>query len=293
MEYDDKSILLIRSFQEKILLFLSIAGYASWHILKRNINNLIDTEPENKIVLGENSEYSVLYPLLRNGFIETARNPESGKLVYCLGLNVIIQTLDDKFFKITPENCSCELVDKNNIGTLPIISNDASLFLLKRISSLEDILLHWSTSNIKMNYIYDRFNKNHFRRINETATKSNIYTNSNQFYSEKYLKTRKGGLYLIPSIEDNIDAINIALCYLKEINKQPIFYYSSKKKRITTEDFNSIIPIIICRALLLCDFTNYNKILYNRKSMINNISIEHITELKRIFGENAVREDYE
>jgi hypothetical protein len=294
LEYSDNNFQLIRLLQNKILLFLSIANYASWHSLKRNINNLIDTKSESKAVLGESPEYSVLYPLLRSGFVETARHPETGKLVYCLGPNVIIQTSEDNFFKIIPKDCSCELIDKDNIEMCPVIYKNTSLFLLKNISSLKEVISYWATFDIKMNYIYDRFNKNHFRSIGETVTKPNIYANSNLFYSEKYLKTKEGHLYLIPSIEDNIDAINIALCYLRVIEGQSIFRYSSNKKRITSVYFNSIIPFVICRALIFCDpMIILNEILNNKMFMINNVSIDHIIELERIFGKNAVRKEYE
>ena len=294
MEYDNKYIQLIRLLQKKILLFLSIANYASWHILKRNINNLIDTGTEDNSILGDSPEYVILYPLLRSGFIETARRPETGKLVYCLGPNVIIQTPEDKLLKITPKNCSWELIDKSNIETCPVICKNASLILLKNISSLKEIISHWTIFDIEMNYIYDRFDQNHFRNIEGTVTKPNIYANSNFFYSEKYLKTKEGHLYLIPSIEDNIDAINIALCYLRVIEGQSIFRYSSNKERITSEYFNSIIPFVICRALILCEpMIVFNETLNNRMFTISNVSIDHINELKRIFGKNAVKDENE
>lgn len=294
MEYDNIKFQIIRLLQKKILLFLSIANYASWHSLKRNIYNLIDAELGSMSFLEDSPEYSVLYPLLRSGFIETARRPETGKLVYCLGPNVIIQTPEDKLLKITPKDYSCELIDKDNIETYPVINKNTSLLLLKNISTLEKVISHWATSDIKMNYIYDRFNKNHFRNIGETSLKPNIYANSNLFYSEKYLRTKVSHLYLIPSIEDNIDAVNVALCYLRVIEGQSIFRYSSNKKRITFNYFNSIVPFVICRALILCDpMTIFNEISNNKMFMINNISIEHIIELRRIFGNNAVEEEYE
>jgi len=279
---------LVKSLQRKILLFLSVTNYASWHILKRNIRNLVDSEPSNII----NPEYQVIYPLLRTGFIETARNPETGKLVYCLGSNAIIQTPCENLLKITTRDFHCEIIEKNNEETYPIISKDASLFILKNIPPLKEVILHWIKSEVLLQFIYNRFNKNHFIRAKETVT-PNIYSHSNFFYSNKYLKTKEE-LYLIPSIEDNIDAMNIALCYLQVINERCIFNYNPLKETITSAYFDSILPFLICRALLLCDpMILLNEIHFENSITIKYITKKHITELKRIFGENAVREKNE
>ena len=232
--------------------------------------------------------------MLRTGFIETACRPESGKLVYCLGKNVLVQTHNGQFIKLTPQSFSRELINDDNVENYPILYKNASLALLKRIPSLTEIIYHWERSNILMKYTYDRFDKNHFNRIVDSL-KQDIYTNTNYFYSEKYLKTQEGQLYLIPSIEKNIDAINIALCYLKTTEGKPLFFYNSNKKTIKSLDFHSILPFVICRALILCDpMILLNDGIYHGKSCeINNVSKEHIIELTRIFNKTAVRESDE
>jgi hypothetical protein len=162
---------LIRLLQKKILIFLSAVNYASWQILKRSINNLVEAESANIV----SPEYQIIYPLLRTGFIETARNPETGKLVYCLGTNAVIQTPCNNFLKITTKDFLCEKIDKNSIDMYPIIDKDASLFLLKIIPSLREIISHCVKAEVVINYIYKQKKKNHFKNTNDT-TKPNIYS---------------------------------------------------------------------------------------------------------------------
>jgi hypothetical protein len=282
---------LIISLQKKILLFLSAANYASWHILKRNVNSLCAKETECE--LGDNPEYPVLYPLLRIGVIETARHPETGKPVYCLGPDVMIQTPDKKVLKITAKDFSFTLMEKDAVESPSVTGKEASLALLKTLPSLKNIISHWANSDIEMNYIYDRFDKNHFKSVKDKA-KPNIYSNSNRFYSAKYIKTQEGDLYLIPPIEDNIDAVNIALCYLRAITGKPIFIYNYNTETIITSEFNSILPFIICRALILCDPVILSgEIFFEKNITINNVTKNHVIELKRIFGGAAVREEHE
>jgi hypothetical protein len=277
--------------KKKILLFLSVANYASWHILKRNINSLCDTDTESRLLIGNNPEYQVLYPLLRIGVIETAIHPETGKQVYSLGPDAMIQTSDKKVVKIMAKDFSCTLMEENMVETHSIMGKETSLALLKTIPSLKKIISHWEKSAIEMNYIYDRFDKNHFKAAKDKAM-PNIYTNSNHFYSAKYIRIKEGDLYLIPPIEDNIDAVNIASCYLRAITGKPIFVYNYDTKTITADEFNSIVPFAICRALLLCDpMILFGENFTERNTTINNITKNHIIELKRIFGDSAVKEE--
>ena len=132
-------ILTYYDIQKNILQFLYATNYASWHILKKNIYSLL----EESTVLGTSPEYQILYPLLRTGFIETACRPESGKLVYCIGNNVLIQINNGQFLKITPQSFSRELIDSDNVENYPILHKNTSLALLKRIPSLTEIIYHW------------------------------------------------------------------------------------------------------------------------------------------------------
>jgi hypothetical protein len=185
------------------------------------------------------------------------------------------------------------LLDKNNVGEIPIISHEASLALLKKIPSLKNVISHWAKVDIEMRYIYDRFDKNHFKATLNT-TEPNLYANSSHFYSEKYIRTREGSLYLIPSIEDNIDAVNIALCYLRVIGGKPIFLYNPKVENITCRGFNSMLPFVICRSLLLCDpMILVKEGIRQKEVIVNNVSKDHIREIKRIFGDPAMREKHE
>lgn len=252
----------IHSLQQGIIKYLNVSQFASWSILKKNINSLFVTRYGNEANIPGNLEYEVLYPLLRAGLIETARRPETDKLVYCCCRQALNHA------------------DKNI---------QASLTLLKRIPSLHTIITHWHKSETEVHYIYERFEKNHFKTARDTL-QPNIYTSRDRVYSNKYIRLEDGTLYLIPEIEDNVDAFNIAHCCIESIKGHSHFAYHKNSNELTCRTFNSMLPIVICRALILSDpkVLDDNTV-YNRgRIIIREITDDHIKELKRIFGETAV-----
>jgi hypothetical protein len=250
--------------KEGIVKYLTASQFASWNILKKNINGLYLSLYGNGVDVPENLEYKVLYPLLRAGIIETARRPASDKLVYCLGPEIIYNKINQ---------------------------ND-SLKLLKNIPSLVTIITHWQKSETQVYFIYERFDKNHFKTARDTSLPQ-IYTNKDRVYSNRYIRIENGALCLIPEMEDNIDGFNIACCYLKSLKGLPFFTFNINTKTLTCLCFHSILPVVICRALILCDPTVLSGDMFNNNGkavIINNVSKDHVKELKRIFGENTVEE---
>ena len=287
----------IKLLQLNILKYLSIVQYASWSVLKNNIKNLYATFSNDESMPDDNLEYNILYPLLRIGIIETARRPESDKLVYCLGPRLIIETEGKNLIEINPTENICREVDYEQIENYDkniVVKQMDSLLLLKSIPTLRKIITHWDESEVEMRYIYDKFKKNHFESANGNTSHPNIYTRKTEIYSYKYIRIENETLYIIPDKEENMDADNIALSYLEVINNgKRHFLFSKNKNELTCNTFHTILPFIICRALILCDpmiLTNRDGEIYSNtyKPVIKNVTIDHIKELKRIFGEKAV-----
>ncbi len=284
----------IHLLQEGIIKYLNIVQYASWNILRKNINSLYLSFSNCETIADEtNLEYKVLYPLLRCGILETARCLETDKLVYCLGPEILIETEDNRVIEIIPPKNICRITEKlesekhlNNK-----INMNNSLNLLKSIPSLYAVITHWQKSETEVHYIYDKFNKNPFLTARDTSL-PNIYTSRDKVYSNRYIRVNDGTLYRIPEIEDNIDGINIALCYLEVIKGYSLFIFNQNKKELNCRIFSTMLPFLICRALILCDSMILidERTHSNRPISIQNVTVNHISELKRIFGEKSVEE---
>jgi hypothetical protein len=280
----------ISLLQAGIIKYLGAFQFAPWNVLKRNIDSLYVThfnEPPD-----ERLEYKVLYPLLRAGMIETARRPQTGKLVYCLGPEMIIELEDNRAVEIIPAKNVCRITDRVNIKNhrnTTIARQHDSLTLLKRIPPLYTIITHWQMSETEVHFIYERFEKNHFKYARDKSL-PNIYTSQDKIYSNRYIRIKNGMLYLIPETEDNIDGDNISLCYLEILKERFLFVFDEDKKELTCWDFHSILPFIVCRALILCDplILTGGGLNNNEKITIGNVTNGHVNELKRIFGEISV-----
>jgi hypothetical protein len=251
------------ALREGILEYLDASQFASWNILKKNINSLYITLYENEKGIPDNLEYKVLYPLLKTGRIETARRPETGKLVYC----------------------GCPQTAKH-----PNENSKSSLVVLKKIPSFYTVITHWQKSETEVHYIYEQFDKkNHFKTARDTS-QPHIYTSRDRVYSNKYIRLGDGSLYRIPEIEENIDGLNIACCYLESIKGHSHFTFNETSQELSSWIFHTMLPIVVCRALILCDpmVLVDGRVYNNGKMIIRQITNDHITELKRIFGESAV-----
>jgi hypothetical protein len=251
------------ALREGIVKYLDASQFASWNILKKNINSLYITLYGNEKDIPDSLEYKVLYPLLRTGIIETARRPETGKLVYC----------------------RCPQTAK-----YPDENSRFSLMVLKKIPSFYTVITHWLKSETEIHYIYEHFDKkNHFKTACDTS-RPNIYTSRDRVYSNKYIRLENGSLYLIPEVEDNIDAFNIAHCYLESIKRHSHFTFNETSQELSSWTFHTTLPVVVCRALILCDpkVLVDDRVYSNGKIIIRQITNDHITELKRILGESAV-----
>lgn len=278
--------------QNDIVRYLGACQFASWNNLKKNIYNLYTYYSGEETENIDNVEYKTLFPLLRAGIIESARRPENNKLVYCLGHEVIIRN-EEICIEINPKNNEYKIIDNNNSKNR-IIGVKESLELIKSIPSLNEIITNWKESDTEVHYIYDRFNKNHYLYARDVNC-PNLYTNRDRIYSNKYIRIGNGNLYLIPEIEENIDGVNIALCYLQTINHRLHFKYDKSKRTLTCFTFHTILPFILCRVLILCDpmILIDGRIYESGHIHIKNITDDHVKELKRIFGNNSLEESNE
>jgi hypothetical protein len=287
---DGKQADKIPSLQAGIVKYLNAVQFASWNVLKKNIDNLYAISFDESSPI-ENLEYKVLYPLLRSGIIETARRPETDKLVYCLGSEVIIEMENNQAIEIIPIQNICRVIEhiQEKNPKKNKVKKEDSLLLLRSMPSLHAVITHWKNSTTEVYFIYERFESNHFKYAQDSSL-PNIYTNQDKIYSNRYIRTENKSLYLIPEIEDNIDSLNIALCYLEIIKKHSHFAFNENDKELTCWTFHRMLPFVICRALILCDpMMLIDSRMYNNGTVIiRNITNDHIKELKRIFGDTAV-----
>jgi hypothetical protein len=232
--------------------------------------------------------------LLRIGVIEICRSPEFGKTGYCIGPKTRINITEDIQLLFDPASCSYRF-KKVFRGDMINNSDEAAgnpFLLLKRLTSLEKVIRGWEQTEMEMKYKYDQFNPNHFSRVQDSKSCA-LYTTNDKMYLTKCVRLKNGGLYRIPLVENNIDAINIALSYVHIVNGKKMFRYAKNQKTLKCLNFHSMMPIIICRALVLCDplyLLEDEAYLSIAAPEFRNITGNIICELKRIFGESAVEE---
>jgi hypothetical protein len=236
-------------------------------------------------------------PLFRIGLVEICKNPISNSIEYCIAPAIILKKADNQSFAFNPDSNDyrfreIETPKKDNNR----IINYEAIPLLNQMPPLEKIIKNWELEQaLEMKYIYDRFDKNHYRAVTskDEINKCAIYTALDKPYSRKYIRMQNSKLYKVPYLDENIDGELIAVIYCKIYGGEKIFQYSNKNHSLICFCFNSIIPIVICRAIVMSDpSVLINDEIYRGGSTIEfyDINTDIIIELKRIFGETAVKE---
>ncbi|WP_307771287.1 hypothetical protein [uncultured Treponema sp.] len=246
--------------QRKLFLWIKTKGFVTWKQIQKTCIDLIAAFPEEYILkYGKFPEYKLFMPLLRNGFCEIASN--GGKS----GFVAVID--DEKRKKIDP------------------------VFLLNNIPSLFDIVsCYKKEDSIELNVLCDLNDKYQYKIIDNKIHDIGIYKSEDKVYQPAYLFDGKE-IRQIPDYEENLDAINIARCFVRSYKNQVIFVYHQKSKTLNTSLYSEL-PILVSRALyLLCeDNLNDKKCLYPIGSDFpyKNVGLKVVNELMRIFGEKTV-----
>jgi hypothetical protein len=281
--------------QLKIFRFILASGSVSWYLIKNRIDSLLQNLPDD--IKANVTIYSIVMPLLRIGIIEICKNPISNSIGYCIAPAIILTGTDNRSFAFNPSSNDYRFreIETQKKDDNRIINCDA-VFLLNQTPSLEKIIKNWELERVlEMKYFYDRFDKNHYRSLisKEEINKCAIYTALDKTYARKYIRMPNGKLYKIPHRDENIDGEIIAVIFCKIYSGEKIFQYSNKNYSLLCFDFSSIIPMVICRAIIISDPSILLRDeIYQGGSTIefHNIDTDIIAGLKRIFGEIAIKE---
>jgi len=126
--------------------------------------------------------------------------------------------------------------------------------------------------------------------VNSKVEKIGIYKSEDKVYSPAFLFDGKYKR-LIPSYDENIDAISIARCFVRASEEKKMFFYHKKSEALNTKVYSDL-PILITRALFLFNKDNFKDDDFNypisSTKLYKNINEKVINELKRIFGINCV-----
>jgi hypothetical protein len=286
------------NIQLKIFKFILASGSVSWYLIKNRIDSLLSLLQNLSDDIKVNvTIYSILMPLLRIGIIEICRNPISNSIRYCIAPAIILKSADNQSFAFNPDGNDYRFreIETPKKDDNDMINHDR-ISLLNQIPSLEKIIKNWELEQVlEMKYIYDRLDKNHYRSLTskDEINKCAIYTALNKPYSRKYIRMPNGKLYKIPYHDENIDGEIIAVIFCKIYNGEKIFQYSNKNHSLLCFNFSSIIPIVICRAIIINDpSVLLGDEIYQGSHTIefHDINTNIIIGLKRIFGKTSIKE---
>jgi hypothetical protein len=170
------------------------------------------------------------------------------------------------------------------------------LLLLQNMPTLEEIITTWKKeTESEMHYKYWKFDKPQYKEI--VSTKDDmpcfIYSITNrEFKRNFYIRIKNGDLYRIPSIEQDIDAMTIAEAYVWSAIGKQFASYQNNSKILNFDYFNIFTPILICKALCLCDpsYLLKNDVYQQKEAVFSGIEREVIYQLRRILGEKSIKE---
>ena len=268
----------IIDLQNRLIKWIDLVGWVDWSHVAQACNSLVD----NRIDLGNYPEYTLFMPLWRNGVVEVA---------YCndrLGFSVIWKR-DDALPK---KMASCLQMLKK----IPSIKKQIELNEI-----VEKNVFATNNTNL-LNYEFD-FRKGIFIGVSKSIEMSScgIFKKSNYIYFPSMLLYDKV-LYKIKSYQENPDAINVARCFVRmEKNalsekKCGLFVYKKIEKTLYCRNYSEI-PVLVSRALICSDVSQLEEDKYyippnkkNNEWSYRMVSDSMVSELKRIFGNNAVED---
>ena len=247
--------------QKKLINWMRAKGFVTWKQIHKACRDLLDGYPQDYISqFGNSPEYKLFMPLLRKGKCEIAQLEGKSGFV-CFPKNEYLETPIDP------------------------------LLLLNNFPSLSSIVEQFKIEeSIELKVWCDLENSYSYKSINSKLEKAGIYKSEDKVYNPAFLFDGKYKR-LIPKDDENIDARNIARCYVRSTEERKIFVYHKKAKALNTK-FYSDLPILITRALFLFNQDNFNDNDFNYpvnySKRYKNINEKVINELIRIFGKNCV-----
>ncbi len=246
--------------QNKLINWICVKGFVTWKQIQKACRDLLEEYPQDYISLyGNYPEYKLFMPLLRKGKCE------------------ISQSEGKTGFVCFPKNEYLE----DSVNPLLLLNNFPSLISLIEKFKIEDSIELEVWCDLK-DYSY--------KSVNSRLEKIGIYKSEDKVYSPAFLFDGKYKR-LIPSYDENIDAINIARCYVRTSEGIKMFCYHKKSKTLNTNVYSDL-PILITRALFLLNTDNFTDNDFNypitNKKLYKNVNGKIINEIMRIFGKNCV-----
>lgn len=262
-----------------IYKFIFEENIISFKQLRENFENYITgiTYPKNNsVTINYPSFYSIIDTLLYLGYIDFVY--KNNKQIF-----FIPQSYDLK---------------KNNVyykksDFIPIFlqqSNSSQfielkpLKLLKALQPIETVCNDLEDSN-QLRYLY-KYNSTNKKIVqnNYNNEKHQVGIYKLQLFSESELVTKKGKHKKIKRKSEDYDELNYCFSYVDIFYKNTLFKYTKNKQEL--QIFSTNIPILIKRALYMCDIKNFTLHPYYIMGtyIFKNINEEIVKELIRIFS---------
>ena len=283
--------------QDQLYIWLRYIGFATWRKVHDVCINLIESDSnEIKEWYGNYPIYKLFYPLIYAGIVEVAYKNGEKKCGFTLAKKIALFPKSNFNYSYSYRGHFLALeepVDKQELYK-------KALYILNTIPTLENQILKWEKDNTIFGgddfYIRERnFQLTKDKKYIQT---SSIVKKSNLIFEPDYLAIRRIGkpieLYKI-DIDKDVDAINMARCYIKALNNEPIFEYIKSTKVLSCIfpiDY-SIIPTVIYRLLIMLDIDqlkqDYTFTYLRSGKPFSNISEVAIKLIVKYFGNNSVK----
>ncbi len=247
--------------QRKLRNWMRVKGFVTWKQIQKTCRDLLAAYPEfYSSQYGNFPEYKLFMPLLRKGKCEIAQiNGKTGFICF-------------------PKKEYLE----NTIDPLLLLNNFPTISALVSNFKIEN--------SIELKVWCDIDDSYSFKSCNSKLSKVGIYKAEDKVYSPSFLYDGKEKR-IIPNYDENLDAICVARCYVREIEGKTLFYYHKKQQTLNTNCYSDL-PILITRALFLLNTENFddNEFDYpvSYKKNYKSVNDKIINELIRIFGKNSV-----
>lgn len=263
-----------RKLQNDLLRWLNAVGPASW----KEINQALIGMLQSQGIINDAEEwkypaYKWFEPLLRNGVIEVCWDRQV--LFY-----PVFKEIDDA-------------VPSDTLSTMSI---------LEKIPSIKSQIANFEmrSQNLKK-YFFWNPNADTKKYPNKFVPQKfddlfvGIFCRTGASWEPKYLFDGEA-TRLIPWMDENPDALNLARCFvrLNQPKSEHLFRYDPKCKTLEIYHYEEH-PVLVTRALFLSDPNQVRNLEYYRpvgsadnKISYNNITSEHIKELRRIYNPFAI-----
>lgn len=221
------------------------------------------------------AEYLAIYPLYQLGLLEYGKTEKELRLFPCYsGVN----TSQGQWI-YSPES---------NIPRYQFVEKEGNNIqwaegYFKSIPDFRSCILRWSEYHVE-NFKYSfSLRKHRFEPIMEKIQEGNIYMQSENVWTDKYIRIDNKD-HLIPASHENPEAFRIAKSYAMTSKRIPFFKYSEQKLYCL---YYQDIPIPIIRGLLLASPDNLKKeklYHFNYQIEFDGIQPNIVRQLERIFS---------